>query len=53
MYIGLQPIDEGAIDVGIADEDTDGCLGHQKRGLETRPRSRGGRKTAHPFYQAS
>jgi hypothetical protein len=30
MYIGLQPIDEGAIDVGIADEDTVGCLGHDR-----------------------
>jgi hypothetical protein len=30
MYISLQPIGEGAIDVGIADEDTDGCIGHDR-----------------------
>jgi hypothetical protein len=30
MYISLQPIDEGAIDVGRADEDTDGCIGHDR-----------------------
>jgi hypothetical protein len=30
MEISLQPIDEGAIDVGRADEDTDGCSGHDR-----------------------
>ena len=30
MYIGLLPIDEGVIDVGIADEDTDGYIGHDR-----------------------
>src|SRR2546430_8772612 len=30
IYISLQPINEDAIDVGIADENTDGCLGHDR-----------------------
>ena len=30
MYIGLLPIDEGVIDVGRADEDTDGYIGHDR-----------------------
>jgi hypothetical protein len=30
MYISLQPFNEGAIDVGIADEDTVGCTGHDR-----------------------
>jgi hypothetical protein len=30
MYIGLLPIEEGVIDVGIADEDTDGYIGHDR-----------------------
>ena len=30
MYIGQLPIDEGVIDVGIADEDTDGYIGHDR-----------------------
>jgi hypothetical protein len=28
MEISLQPIDKGAIDMDIADEDTGGCIGH-------------------------
>jgi len=30
IYISLQPIDEDTIDVGRADEDTDGCLAHDR-----------------------
>src|SRR5438445_4066830 len=30
IYISLQPIDEDAIDVGRADENTDGCIGHDR-----------------------
>jgi LmbE family N-acetylglucosaminyl deacetylase len=30
IYIGLQPIDEGTIGVGITDEDTDGCISHDQ-----------------------
>ncbi len=29
-YVSLQPIDEGALDLGEADTDTDGCLGHDR-----------------------